>query len=251
MIPWDSADFTLDEQRFRGVVRLFPLPDLVLFPHVMQPLHIFEPRYLQLLHEALDSDGLIAMSTFLPGWEANYEGRPGLCHALCIGRVVTHQRQDDGAYNVMLLGLRRARLIEELPPRKLFREARVELLEDLQPERSADFNQSLQAELCEKFRQFLPDDFGDNPSVVDLLQSEASLAALTDLVSFAAPLETPVKYELLAERDVEVRARRLCDALAGAETTKSDSVRAEEPAPGLPAPGNADDDGFPPRFSLN
>ena len=62
MLPWNVEDLTFDATRFRGKVRLFPLPDLVMFPHVMQPLHVFESRYRELLNAALDSDGLIAMS---------------------------------------------------------------------------------------------------------------------------------------------------------------------------------------------
>ena len=61
---------------FSGRVRLFPLPNLVLFPGVMQPLHIFEPRYRAMLEAALASDGLIAMSVLLDGWQQDYEGRP-------------------------------------------------------------------------------------------------------------------------------------------------------------------------------
>ena len=52
---------------FDGRVRLFPLPELVLFPHAMQPLHIFEPRYCEMLGEAMAGDHLIAMSTLTGG----------------------------------------------------------------------------------------------------------------------------------------------------------------------------------------
>ena len=82
-LPWNAEDLTMDEERFKGTARLFPLPDLVMFPHVMQPLHIFEPRYVDLLNSALDSDGLIAMSMLAPGWESDYEGRPA-SPSLCL-----------------------------------------------------------------------------------------------------------------------------------------------------------------------
>jgi len=88
-------------ENFSGTVRLFPLPNLVLFPHVMQPLHIFEPRYRSLLEDALRSDGLIAMATLAPGWEADYEGRPPLYPTACLGRIATHRQLDDGTYNVL------------------------------------------------------------------------------------------------------------------------------------------------------
>src|SRR5271166_2451842 len=99
-----------DPARFSGVVRLFPLPNLVLFPHVMQPLHIFEPRYRCLLEDALATDRLVAMALLAPGWESDYEGRPTLCPMACLGRVTTYHRLEDGAYNLLLLGLQRVRL---------------------------------------------------------------------------------------------------------------------------------------------
>ena len=51
-------------------VRLFPLPSVVVYPHVVQPLHIFEPRYRELLEDALADDQTFAMSVPMPGWQA-------------------------------------------------------------------------------------------------------------------------------------------------------------------------------------
>ena len=76
MLSFDDLSFSVES--FSGTARLFPLPNLVLFPHVMQPLHIFEPRYRSMLEDALASDGLIAMALLAPGWENDYEGRPNL-----------------------------------------------------------------------------------------------------------------------------------------------------------------------------
>ena len=78
-------DLSFAPQEFSGKVRLFPLPNLVLFPHVMQPLHIFEPRYRFLLEDALATDRLIAMALLAPGWENDYEGRPPLYPMACLG----------------------------------------------------------------------------------------------------------------------------------------------------------------------
>ena len=55
-------------ENFTGTVRLFPLPNLVLFPNVAQPLHVFEPRYRQLMADSLAADRLIAMALLQPGW---------------------------------------------------------------------------------------------------------------------------------------------------------------------------------------
>jgi ATP-dependent Lon protease len=240
MLPWNVEDLTFDETRFTGAVRLFPLPDLVMFPHVMQPLHIFEPRYREMLNEALDSDGLIAMSVLAPGWEQNYEGRPGLLPHVCLGKVITHQRLDDGTYNLLLLGMRRARILCETPPERAFREAEVELLDDVyHPDGEAE-RPEIQAELTERFQEALPlaKNHANAGALGELLAAEAPLGVLTDLVSFALPLPTPLKIKLLAECDVDRRAQLLLEALANPSTAPS--ALADEPSRR-----------FPPRFSRN
>src|SRR5580658_6984681 len=143
-------------QDFSGRVRLFPLPNLVLFPHVMQPLHIFEPRYRCLLEDALAADRLIAMALLAPGWESNYEGRPPLCPVACLGRVTTYHRLEDGTYNLLLLGLQRVRLVQEIEPRKLYREAEVSLCEDCYPVCAKPAGRALLQKLRDAFVRVLP-----------------------------------------------------------------------------------------------
>jgi len=58
--------------QFSGQARIFALPNLVMFPHVMQALHIYETRYRAMLEEALEGDRLIALAVLAPGWEKNY-----------------------------------------------------------------------------------------------------------------------------------------------------------------------------------
>src|SRR3954468_6275909 len=81
---------------FKSRARLFPLPNLVLFPHVIQPLHVFEPRYRQLMQDALDSDRLMALALLKPGWEEDYHQRPPVHPVVCIGRIFKEERLEDG-----------------------------------------------------------------------------------------------------------------------------------------------------------
>ncbi len=213
MLPWNAEDLLFDQKRFTGKVRLFPLPDLVMFPHVMQPLHVFEPRYRDLLNEALDSDGLIAMSVLSPGWENGYEGRPAVIPHACLGKVVTHERTDDGQYNILLLGLRRIQIDNELPPEKSFRQANVTLLDDYYDTDNTPERLDLQTALIQQFEEALPGGQSSSPNLRELLSSDVSLGVLTDLVSFALPLEFQLKCKLLGESDIDVRAMMLLDAL--------------------------------------
>src|SRR5436305_1935997 len=113
---------------FGGTVRLFPLPNLVLFPHVVQPLHIFEPRYRQLTRDALDADRLLAMAFLQPGWKKDYKCQPPLYPGVYVCKIVADQVQPDGRYNLLVRGLARAKISHESEPDKLYRQARVELL---------------------------------------------------------------------------------------------------------------------------
>src|SRR5438105_1414231 len=121
--------FSLED--FQGTARLFPLPNLVLFPHVAQPLHIFEPRYRQLMADALADDRLIALALLRPGWEEAYNQRPPICPVVCLGRIHHEQHLPDGRYNLLLHGLARAHVREELKTDRPYRVARVDLLPDV------------------------------------------------------------------------------------------------------------------------
>src|SRR5262245_34178887 len=108
---------------------LFPLPNVVLFPNVFLPLHIFEPRYREMVADALATDRLIGMALLRPGWERDYEGRPPIYPIGCSG-VITHaERLPDGRYNIVLRGLERFRILEEDSSRS-YRRAAVDALRE-------------------------------------------------------------------------------------------------------------------------
>jgi Lon protease-like protein len=92
---------------------IFPLPNVVLFPNVFLPLHIFEPRYRKMVDEALHGDRIIGMVLLRPGWERDYEGRPPVYPIGCAG-VITHaERQPDGRFNIVLRGMEKFRVVGE------------------------------------------------------------------------------------------------------------------------------------------
>lgn len=182
-------DLTLAPCNFSGKVRLFPLPNLVLFPHVMQPLHIFEPRYRCLLEDALASDRLIAMALLAPGWESDYEGRPPLCPMACLGRITTYHRLDDGTYNLLLLGLQRVRLVKENEPCKAYREAEVALCDDCYPVCPKPAGRILQQKLRDAFVRVLPMLPEAQEQMDQLLATDIPLGVLTDVISFMLEID--------------------------------------------------------------
>jgi len=106
---------------------LFPLPGVVLFPNVFLPLHIFEPRYREMVTDAISGDRMIGMVLLKPGWEHDYEGRPPVFDVGCSGVISHFERLGDGRYNIILRGLERFRIKEEDHTRS-YRRASVESL---------------------------------------------------------------------------------------------------------------------------
>jgi Lon protease-like protein len=108
---------------------LFPLPNVVLFPNVFLPLHIFEARYREMVADAIAGDRMIGMVLLRPGWERDYEGHPAV-YPIGASGVITHfERLSDGRYNIILRGLERFRILEEDTSRQ-YRRAMVEELSE-------------------------------------------------------------------------------------------------------------------------
>ena len=114
------------------ILPLFPLSNVVLFPGVRAPLHIFEPRYRQMTTAALASDRSIGMVAVHPDHVSQMDGNPPVFSVGCAGVITESEQLKDGGYNIVLLGTDRFRIRRELPiaPGRLHRVAEVELLED-------------------------------------------------------------------------------------------------------------------------
>jgi Lon protease-like protein len=204
-----------------------------MFPHVMQAMHIFEPRYRAMLEEAVEDDRLIALGLLAPGWEQEYEGRPTLRSTACLCRVATHQRTPEGTYNVLLLGVRRLRLVRELPPKKMFRVIESEILEDIVPvDAAVGTADRLQKELLAAFKRAMPKIPDAYEQLDQLLGAQITLGMLADIVSYTIDLSLDWKLRLLAECDVFRRAELLLEAIEG-------------------RPASGPQRTFPPDFSLN
>src|SRR5262245_1706791 len=111
-------------------LKVFPLPQAVLFPGTAIPLHIFEPRYRALVRDCLQTDRVMALVQLQPGWQEEEPSRPPMQEMACAGLIVGHEALEDGKFNIVLQGTVRVRLLAELPPEKLYREALVEVVED-------------------------------------------------------------------------------------------------------------------------
>jgi Lon protease-like protein len=221
-------------ENFGGTARLFPLPNLVLFPHVVQPLHVFEPRYREMTAEALTGDRLIAMCLLCDDWE-KAEGEPPIHPVACLGRIVADKVLDDGRYLLLLRGLARARIDEEISSNQPFRTARVTLLPDVLIIPAGEA-QRLRRQLADLILPRFTSTGGDPGPLRELFEGEMPLGPLCDCLSYQLPLPLPRKQELLEEPDVTVRATALLATLREVLGTQG----------ALDPPRK-----FPPDFSLN
>src|SRR5689334_21283613 len=109
---------------------LFPLPEVVLFPGVNRPLLIYEPRYREMVADALKGDKIIGMVRLRPGFEKDYEGRPPIYAVGCAGIIDDYQALPDGRYAILLRGLTTFRIVSE-DQRRPYRLARIEPIAEI------------------------------------------------------------------------------------------------------------------------
>ena len=202
-----AADPTPEDKRVDA--KLFPLPDLVMFPHVVQPLHLFEPRYVAMIEAALAGDRLIAMALLREGWQAGYLGQPPIHSTVCLGRVISDSRLEDGRYNILLAGLTRARVLHESTDDTAYRTAEIALLPDIYGSADSLQRRRLQQRLLATFREFYPPGAAGDASLQQLLRDQIPLGMLADVVAYTLPLPLESKQQLLACQRVEQRAETL------------------------------------------
>jgi uncharacterized protein len=188
-------------------IPIFPLPNVVLFPNVVLPLHIFEPRYREMITDALGGDRIIGMVLLRPGWERDYEGRPPVYPIGCAG-VITHaERMTDGRYNIALRGMEKFRIAGEDHSRS-YRLATVETLtEELTSSERAEIRgerRRLEALLVPQ-----PEGRGADTKVPPSMPDEDLVNALAQYLE----LEPVEKQALLERAGVLDRCRSLIELL--------------------------------------
>ena len=200
MLPED-----LDETTRPNQLRLFPIGGLVMFPGLVQGLHVFEPRYRALTAACLEESGMFALPIPIA---AGSNDRPELFPVACAVRIVRHHRLPDGRYDLTVVGLQRVRLVKELDEVDGYRIAEVEWLEESHPQDAVHIAW-VRRELLDMFRRLLAHSSSQAAEVTRQLERAATLAVLVDLISFVIPFPLAWKLELLEELDVLHRARKL------------------------------------------
>jgi Lon protease-like protein len=179
---------------------LFPLPNLVFFPRTRLPLHVFEPRYRQMVADVVENEGRFGIVLLRPGWESDYFGAPPVHDCGTLGEIEQAVSLDDGRYNIVVRGETRFKIVDEVS-REPYRMARVVA----QPERERDAGEAYAqrvwlAELSQQYLHYLPEQ-GTVPEI-----ETVSLEALTNALIMSLNLDVEEKQRLLEKDDLIARA---------------------------------------------
>lgn len=174
-------------------VPVFPLRGVFLFPHQALPLHIFEPRYRQMVGDLLDGPGRLVLAS--PASTPD-DGASDLPEVAGLGEILRHEKLPDGRYMIWVHGLSRVR-IEEVPSDRLYRRVQVTAFEeqDVSDDEAAELVPELRAATSARLQQPLP------------LPDDAPTSLLTDLLLQAIGTPLRLLEHAYAEPSVAVRAR--------------------------------------------
>jgi hypothetical protein len=200
LLPAQAAAPTLPAE-----IPLFPLPETTIFPGVSRPLLIYEPRYREMIADALKGDKIIGMVRLRPGFEKDYEGRPPIYTVGCAGRIEKYEKLEDGRYVILLQGLTPFRVLSE-NQRKPYRLGRVEAVPDRLDEQERLPLSALRNRLASMLVKVLP--FGVDPPDASLEDDE-----YINVVAQNLPMSEDVRQNLLERSSLLARAQALVDSL--------------------------------------
>lgn len=188
-------------------IPIFPLPEVVFFPETVLPLHVFEPRYRQMVADCLAGDRWLSVVMLRPGWEKDYQGRPPVHAVAGAGEIIQAEMLADGRYNILLDGRSRIRIVsEEAPDGRLYRTARAQRIEDRGPSPSdRTFPERLQ-QLRTAHARLLIALGQSHPDVVGRLTvAGAPPGAVVDRIVSAVVPDADVRQRLLEAADLSER----------------------------------------------
>jgi Lon protease-like protein len=189
------------------VIPLFPLPNVVFFPRMPLPLHVFEPRYRSMVRDVARGARLIGMALLRDDWQRDYYGRPPIFAMGTVGEMVRVEELPDGRFNIVLRGLREYTIVRETD-RAAYREAvvtwRTSVVEPLAPGTRDGIRG-----LVRRYLALLGRELADHELLRGSVDDETFVNFLAQHLD-VAPLE---KQAMLEAETLPERARRLSDVL--------------------------------------
>lgn len=189
-------------------VPLFPLEDVVLFPHSMIPLYVFEARYRKMVKDVLASNRLIAISLQLEKEDPTAEGAPRVAGVASVGELVLAQELPDGRFNVVVRGRARIAIDEELPSEEPYRLITAHEIPDDPPEKSPELEEADAAlrALVTGLAESIPD---GGELLKHVAAAQDSPAALANVMAASLVSDVRARQRLLETTDVFQRLEQL------------------------------------------
>lgn len=192
-----------------NALALFPLPNAVLFPGVGMSLHVFEPRYREMIADVLNGSRALGIAHLKPGFEHEYQGRPPIFEVCGAGRIEDYELLEDGKYNLLVRGVLRVRVVRELPPLRAYRQAQCERLADPDCDRRtlSAWQQELERS-WQRLTPYLPERLRGLGQLGD-----SEVSAWADRIAAAVLADPAERQALLEELDPADRLGRLVQLL--------------------------------------
>jgi len=185
---------------------IFPLPNCVLLPGGLLPLHVFEPRYRELTRDCLAGHQLMAIARLRPGYETSYYGRPPVYERCGVGRIICSEELPDGRFALLLRGVARIEIARELPAERSYRLVEARMLADARYDfaEATDHHRRL-VQLCDRLAELI-DQGGQQ--LRDLARASDDPGMCADAVAAALIMDADSRQELLEACDPMVRLQR-------------------------------------------
>jgi Lon protease-like protein len=190
-----------------GRVPMFPLPGVVLLPHALLPLHIFEERYRAMTRDVLEGARFIVVSLIAPG-ESDAAERPAVQRIAGVGEIMMAHELPDGRFNLVLRGRARIRIDEELTSSRPYREVAATVLPDLpalDADELRDAEQSLRA-LVGQLADAIPE---GGEILRQVVAAQETPAELVDVLTAQLVSEPSLRQRLLETREILRRIERV------------------------------------------
>lgn len=178
------------------VVPLFPLPDFFLYPGTVAPLHIFEPRYRQMVNDQLDGPGRLVIASLIKR-APRQPGMPAPVFPIgTLAEIIRHEKLPEGRFLIVLAGLTRVK-VAEVASDRLYRKVQVE------PLASVEGDEATARLLRPRLELALREQAGRTVELDD----DLPIGNLADLLLHCLELTPEQNEEMLAELDASRRAR--------------------------------------------
>jgi Lon protease-like protein len=205
----------LDERAMARALRhlpVFPLPDVVMFPHALLPLHIFEPRYRKLTRDALASNRLMGLALLIED-EVAGEPPPRFAPILGVGEIVVAEELPDGRFNLVLRGRTRVRVERELESAEPYRLITATELPDQPPGAGEDLGEAESSlrSLIFGLADALPE---GGELLKQVVSAQTSAAELVNVVAAALVADTGSRQRLLETTDLIARIEAVSNEVA-------------------------------------